>query len=136
MKNTEDRGSYMKHYPQGNKKCSRDEVKNAILMNYGVLNRAKDTLGIGVTTLYKYIEEYELEEFRDKCRDNIEDLALQSVIDGLDDPKIALGMLSHLRQSKQASDRFKINVDKEGGVQIVVNSKDEADDINKFLKDE
>ena len=135
MKNTENKDGYTKHYPQGNNKFSRDEVMKAMIISFGVMTGVARQLKISPNTVYKYLDEYDLFQFRDQCRDNIEDLAYESVMDGLDDPKIGLGLLGHIRQSKQASERLKINVDTDGGVNIEVTSKEDADTLNSFLND-
>ena len=136
MTNTEEKDSgYIKHYPQGNNKYSRDEIMQALLISFGVLAKTMRALSIAHSTLYNYMEEYELYEFRDKCRDNIEDLALDSIVEAMDDPKIAIAMLTHVRHSKQSSERLKIDVDKDGGVNITVSSPETAEELNSFLND-
>ena len=106
---------------------TEEEIRIAILSASGILVRAARALGVGNTTIYKYIEMYNLKDFVKDARERVEDLALAVVIDNMEnDPKLALGLLNYLG-------RYKGHTTPLGGMTINVTSVQQEDDLNIFI---
>lgn len=110
---------------------SKDTLEQEILLGFGIIVRISRNLKVSPATVYNWIHKYDLMEFLENARDLISDSAYSTVIDNIDDVQVALKLLS-LRKS--SSSGFKVNVDKESGITITVNSTEDVDALDKFLE--
>jgi hypothetical protein len=111
---------------------SKEKLKEEILLGYGILARVARNLNVGIASIYRWINKYDLKEFVTEARTLIDDAALDSALNGaIDDPNVAIKLLS---VRKVTGNGFKLNVDKEGGIEIIVKSEDEKNDLDKFLE--
>lgn len=129
-----------KHLPKKPKKDSigrrlvpitKETVKKHILKARGIILTAKKTLGISRTTIYRYITDYNLEDYVEQVRDLNADKAMATVIEDLDDIETAKWYLTYIVKKRGIS-RQSVNI---SGSQVViaVNSQSEQDKLNGFL---
>jgi len=109
---------------------TKDQLVSSLVTNYGVVARTATMLNISVGFIYELIKRYELKDTLEEIRDNIDDLAYDSIVDGISDPKIALGLLN-LRH-KGRNDGLRITGD---NIKIVVGNSNDEDDLDKFINE-
>ena len=110
----------------------KDKLIKALIVSDGIVIEAEQALGVSHATIYKYIKEYDLMPLIEELRNNMVDNALSTVKANMDNPDVALKYLNY--HTRRVGTGFKLNVDKDSGVTITVNSKEDADDLNEFLK--
>lgn len=111
---------------------TEEQLVGSLVTNYGIVAKTAKMLKMSVATIYRMIEKFGLKGKIEEIRSNIDDLALESVVNGIDDPKVALGLLN--LRSKSNAAKVSILGDKDG-FKIIVGTKEDGEDLDKFLEE-
>jgi len=113
------------------KRITKEALIKSLIISDGIVMDAEKVLNVSHSHIYTLINKWDLKPMIEELRNRITDHALSTVKSNLDSADVALKYLNYI--ARKESTKFNLNIEKAKGVEIVVGSNEDKEEVSKFI---